>query len=63
MLCLFKVVLSPSIQSYFIYFNESLLKMMKNDFYVILKAFFVLKIFQFLAGLFGHVEEAAPLER
>ena len=33
--------------------NESLLKMMKNAFYFILKALFVLKI---LSLLFGHVE-------
>ena len=33
----------------FIYFIESPLKMMKNAFYFILKAFFVLKIFKFLS--------------
>ena len=32
----------------FICFNESPLKMMKNTFYIILKSFFVLKIFKFL---------------
>ena len=31
------------------------LKMMKNAFYFILKALFVLKIFKFLSRLFGHV--------
>ena len=36
----------------FICFGESPLKMMKNVFYVILKALFVLKIF-------GHVEKTA----
>ena len=39
----------------FIYSNESPLKMMKNAFYFILKALFVLKLFKF--GLFGHVEK------
>ena len=36
--------------------------MMKNVFYFILKALFVLKIFKFLSWLFGHVEETAWLE-
>ena len=35
------------------------LKMMKSDFYLILKTFFVLKIFKFLSRLFGHVENMA----
>ena len=47
----------------FICFNESPLKMMKNAFYFILKAFFVLKIFKFLSQRFGHVEKTAWLER
>ena len=34
---------------YFICFNESLLKMMKDVFYFILKAIFVLKISKFLS--------------
>ena len=38
----------------FICFNESPLKMMKNAFYFILKALFVVKIFKFLSLLFGH---------
>ena len=37
--------------------------MMKNDFYFILKALFVLKIFKFLSWLFGHIEKTAWLER
>ena len=37
----------------FICFNESPLKMMKNAFYFVIKAFFVLKIFKF----FQHVEK------
>ena len=43
--------------------NESPLKMMKNAFYFTVKALFVLKIFKFLAWLFGHVEKTARLER
>ena len=31
--------------------------MMKNAFYSISKALFVLKIFKFLSGIFGHVEK------
>ena len=38
-------------------------KMMKNAFYFILKALFVLKIFKFLSWLFGHVEKTTSLER
>ena len=45
----FKVGLSPSKKFIFIYFNESPLKMMKNGFYFILRALFVLKIFNFLS--------------
>ena len=41
----------------FICFNESPLKIMKNAFYFILKALFVLKITKFLSLHFGHVEE------
>ena len=44
-------------------FNDSPSKMMKKVFYFILKAFFVLKIFEFLSWLFGHVEKTAWLER
>ena len=49
---LFKVGLSLSKKILFICFGESPLKMMKNVFYFILKALFVLKIF-------GHVEKTA----
>ena len=42
---------------------ESQLKMMKNVFYFILKALFVLKILKFLSRLFAHVEKTALLER
>ena len=34
---------------------ETPLKMMKNDFYFMLKALFVLKIFKFLSLIFLHV--------
>ena len=43
----------------FICFNKSLLKMVKNAFYFILKVLFVFKIFKFLSWHFGHVEEPA----
>ena len=43
----------------FIFFNESPLKIMKNAFYFILKALFVLRIFRFLSWHFGHVEKTA----
>ena len=54
-----KVRLSSSKKSCFISFNESSSKKMKNVFYFILKAFFVLKIFKLLSWLFGHVEKTA----
>ena len=53
-----KVRLSPSKRNCFICFNESPLKMVKNDFYFILKALFVLKIFKFLSCLFGHAKSS-----
>ena len=42
---------------------ESPLEAMKNAFYFILKALFVLKIFKFLSRLFGNVGKTALLER
>ena len=36
---------------------------MKNAFYLILKALFVLKIFKILSWVFGHIEKTALLER
>ena len=45
----------------FICFNERPLKMMKNAFYFMVKALFVLKIFIFLSWLFGHLEKTARL--
>ena len=44
-----KVGLSPLKNIFFICFNESPLKMMKNVFNFTLKALFVLKIFKFLS--------------
>ena len=54
-----KVGLSPSKKICVICLTESPLKMMKNTFYFILKALFVLKIFKFLSRLFGHVGKTA----
>ena len=44
-------------------FIETPLKMMKNAFYFILKALFVLKILKLLSWVFGHVEKRAWVER
>ena len=61
--CLIKefllVGLSPSKKSFCICFNDSPSKMMRNAFYLILKARLVLKICKFLSSLFGHVEKMA----
>ena len=54
-----EVEFSPSKNFNFFCFNESPLQMMKNAFYFILKALFVLNIFKFLSWHFGHVEETA----
>ena len=56
---LVKVELSPSKKICFVCFNESPLKLMKNAFYSILKALFVLKTFNFLSSRFGHIEKTA----
>ena len=58
-----KVGLSPSGKKCILCFIESPLKVMRNTFYFILKALFVLKIFKFLSWLFGHVEKTTWLER
>ena len=50
-------------KKFFICFNDSLFELMKIAFYFILKAFFVLKIFNVLFWLFGHVEEMTWIER
>ena len=54
-----KLGLSPSRKKYVICLTESLLKIMKNAFYFILKALFVLKIFKVMPRLFGHVGKTA----
>ena len=54
-----KVELSPSKKNCFICLNENPLKMVKNDFYFVLKAPSVLKIFRFLSWLLGHLEKTA----
>ena len=43
------------------YFNKNFLKIMKNGFYFILKALFVLKIFKYLSWLFGYISIALNL--
>ena len=48
---------------FFICFNDSPSKMMKNAFHFIWKPLFVLKIFKFFSWLFAHVERTAWLER
>ena len=59
----FKFGLSPSKNNCVICLIENPLKMMKNVFYFILKALFVLKISKFLPRLFGHVGKTAWFER
>ena len=56
---LLKVGLSPCKKICVICLIESLLKMMKNGFYFILKGLSVLKIFKFLSRIFGHVGKTA----
>ena len=63
---LFSTVLKSTLnlQKYlFICLIESSLKMMKNVFYFVLKAFFVPKVFKFLSRPFGHAEKTASLKR
>ena len=48
---------------FFVSFNDSTSKIMKNAFYFILKALFNLKIFKFLSWLFEYGEKLAWLER
>ena len=59
----FKVGLSTSKKNCVICFIESPLKVIKNAFYFILKALFVLKVFKFLSWLFGHGGKTAGSER
>ena len=57
MVDIFKVESSPSRKNCFICFNESPLKMIKNAFYFILKALFILKIFKLFVLTFAHVKK------
>ena len=59
----FKVGLSPSKKICDNCFIETPLKMIKKAFYFILKALFVLKMFEFLSWIFGHVGKTTWLER
>ena len=52
-----KIRLWPFKKYCLIFFNENTVKMMKNAFYFILKARFVLKIFKVLSWLCGHIEK------
>ena len=54
---IFKFWLGPQKKKCFICFNEIPLKVIKNGFYSILKAPFVLKIFKFLSWLCSHREK------
>ena len=58
-----KVGFSPSKKKILMFFNESSLKMMKNAFYFIWKALFVLKMLTFLCWLFPLLEKTVCLER
>ena len=58
-----KVGLSPSKKICVFYFTGCPLKMMKNAFFFILRALFLLKICKFFSCLFGHVGKTAGLER
>ena len=53
----FKVRLSPPKKNFGTCFIESSLKIMKNAFCFILKAFFIPKIFKFSSWIFGRVEK------
>ena len=59
----FKVALSPSKKNGVICLIERNIIMMKNVFYFVLNALFVLKIFKFLSRHFGHVEKATWFEK
>ena len=52
----------PHLRNLFFCFNENTLKVIKNAFYLILKAAFVLKIFKLLSLLFGQIEKTAWLD-
>ena len=46
---IYEVGLSPSKKFVFVYFNESLLKLMINNFYIVSKILFCLEILTFLS--------------
>ena len=54
---LFNVLLSSSKMLVFIWKMKKKIKMMKNDFHIMLETFFVLEIFPFLSWCFGYVEK------
>ena len=58
-----KVRLLPFKKNCVISLTESPLKMMKNAFYFIVKAYFIQKIFKILSQLLGYVGKMAWLER
>ena len=58
-----KAGFSPLKKEIVISYIESSFNMVKNAFYIISKALFVLKIFNFLSWLFDHVEKTTWLER
>ena len=62
-LCDSKGGLSPSKKKFVICLIESPLKLLKNNFYFVLKGFFVLKIFKFLSGHFGHVRKNSLIRK
>ena len=57
------VGLSPSEKICVVCIIERPLKMMKNVFYFIVKALFVLKAFKFLSWLFGHVKRPGLIRK
>ena len=60
-----KLELKSDLSKKFVLFAslKAFVKMMKNPFYFILKALFVLKIFKFLSWHFGHAERTTWLGR
>ena len=58
-----KVGLSPSKKNFLFALMIAPSKMIKNAFYFVLKALFVLKIFKFFFWLFERVEKTAWLEK
>ena len=60
---MFKTGFSPFKKNCFVCFTGSPLKMVKNAFYFILKALFLLRVLNFLSWLFFQVEKAAWLEK